>query len=184
MLINTTELVPQYIEKIFDALLKGNFINENSSKQGYAELYNVIDNQEAQIRAYFKPFRYNLIRRAGYFYFVHDSENQSNATLEMLVDYIDIANFLKTVDSNFQVAFKFKLSSIENKLSDSLELQDLAFKMKGINAKDNREFVQKIVDKLRKNGFVEEHNSKHAEYIVLNSYDYVEQLLREVEIYE
>jgi len=56
--------------------------------------------------------------------------------------------------------------------------------MKGINANDNREFVQKIVEKLKKDGFLEEVNSTNSEYIILNSYDYIESFLNEVEVYE
>ena len=56
--------------------------------------------------------------------------------------------------------------------------------MKGINAKDNREFIQKIIERLKKDGFLEEVNSVNSEYIILNSYEYIENFLGEVEVYE
>ena len=61
---------------------------------------------------------------------------------------------------------------------------DIISKMKGINASSHREFIQKIVDRLKKDGFVEEQNSANSEYLVLNSYDYIEAFLNEVEVYE
>lgn len=185
MLINTEELVPQYIERIYASLLNGAFINENSKKDGFCELYGVIDNNETELRAYFKPLGYLLIRRAGYFYFSSDDALEKESMLEQVVDYIDIVNFLKTLDSNFSVDYRFAVSSIEKKLSDAdIELRDMASKMRGLNAKNHREFAQKIVDRLKKNSFVEEQDSVKGEYLVLNSYDYVESLLKEVEIYE
>ena len=184
MLINTEELLPQHIEKIYQNILKGNFINENSSKNGNAELYEAIMLKETEVRAYFRPIGYQLMKREGYFYFAHDAASESASGLERMVDYIDIASFLRTVDSNFSVGYRFRLSSIENQLNNNIELQDLAHKMKGINAKDNREFIQKIIERLKKDGFLEEVNSVNSEYIILNSYNYIEYFLNEVEVYE
>jgi len=185
MLIKTEELVPQYIGKIYETILKGYFINENSHKDGYVQLFKIIDQNETELRAYFKPLGYVLIRRAGYFYFASDDALEKESMLELMVDYIDIVDFLKTLDSNFQASYRFTIGSIESKLNGgSIELQDIVSKMRGINAKDNRDFAQKIIDRLKKNGFVEEQNATKGEYLVLNSYDYVESLLKEVEIYE
>jgi hypothetical protein len=92
MLINTEEILPQQIEKIYQNILKGNFINENSSKNGNSELYDAIVSKESELRAYFKPIGYVLIRREGYFYFAHDGAADSVSALEKIVDYIDIAS--------------------------------------------------------------------------------------------
>jgi len=184
MLINVNELVPQYISKIYDAILKSNFINENSNKNGYAELYRVISENEVEIRAYFKPLGYTLIKRVGYFYFARDDAPDNQSNLETIVDYIDIVNFLKIMDSNFTVDYPFVLSSMENQLNNNIELQEQISKMRGINATNNREFIQKIIDKLKKSGFVEERNALNGEFIVLKSYDYLETFFKEVDIYE
>ncbi len=184
MLINVDELVPQHIEKIYQIILRGGYINENSFKSGNSELYSAIVSKESELRAYFKPLGYVLFRREGYYYFARDDASDGEAALEQIVDYIDIANFLKTLDSNFSVGYKFTLTSMEHQLNSNLELQDLSLKMKGVKANDNREFIHKIVDRLRKDGFVEEQNSVNREFIVLNSYEYIETFLGEVEVYE
>lgn len=184
MLINVDELVPQYIEKIYQIILKGAYINENSSKNGNSEIYDALRSKESELRAYFRPLGYALIRGEGYYYFARDDASDGEAALEQIVDYIEIANFLKTIDANFGVGYRFMLTSMEHQLNSNLELQELALKMKGVRADDNREFIQKIVDKLRKDGFVEETNAKSSEFIVLNSYEYIETFLGEVEIYE
>jgi murein L,D-transpeptidase YcbB/YkuD len=184
MLINVDELVPQHIEKIYQTILKGAYINENSSKNGNSEMYNAIVSKENELRAYFRPLGYTLLRREGYYYFARDDASDGESALEQIVNYIEIANFLKTLDSNFSVGYRFMLTSMEHQLNRNLELEELASKMKDIRAGDNREFIQKIVDKLRKDGFVEETNTKSSEFIVLNSYEYIETFLGEVEIYE
>ncbi|MEA1955753.1 MAG: hypothetical protein U9N02_04580 [Campylobacterota bacterium] len=184
MFIDVKELVPQHMQRIYQIILKGEFINENSSRKGNNEIYEAIVSKETEIREYFKAIGYVLMRREGYFYFAHDEASNSATTLERIVDYIDIANFLKILDVNFGIGYRFRLDSIENMLNNNIELQDIVFKMKGINAKTNREFIQKIVDRLKKDGFVEEQNSANGEYLVLNSYDYIEVFLNEVEIYE
>ena len=184
MLINVEELLPQHIGKIYQTILRGGYINENSSKNGNAELYEAIVSKESELRAYFKPLGYALIKREGYFYFARDDVSDGESSLELIVDYIEIANFFKTLDSNFSVGYRFALTTMEHQLNKSIELQDLSSKMKGIKASDNREFIQKIVDKLKKDGFIEERDSTKGEYMVLNSYDYIEYFLGEIEIYE
>ena len=184
MLINVEELVPQHIGRIYQTILKGGYINENSSKNGNSELYSAIVSKESELRAYFKPLGYALMKREGYFYFSRDDASEGESALELIVDYIEIANFFKTLDANFSVGYKFSLTAMENQLNTNIELQDLASKMKGVKAQDNREFIQKIVDKLKKDGFVEERSSVNGEYIVLNSYDYIEYFLGEIEVYE
>ncbi len=184
MLINVDELVPQHIEKIYQIIIKGGYINENSSKNGNSELYDAIVSKESELRAYFRPLGYALKRREGYYYFARNDASDGEAALEQIVDYIEIANFFKTLDSNFSVGYRFSLTSMEQQLNSNLELQNLSLKMKGIKADDNREFIQKIVDRLRKDGFVEEQNSANGEFIVLNSYEYIETFLGEVEVYE
>ncbi|MEA3492035.1 MAG: hypothetical protein U9R27_09070 [Campylobacterota bacterium] len=184
MLVDVEELVPQHIGKIYKTILRGGYINENSAKNGNAELYEAIVSKESEIRAYFKPLGYVLMKREGYFYFAHDDAPESEAALELIVDYIDIANFFKTLDTNFCVGYRFTLSAMEHQLNTNIELQELAAKMRGIKANDNREFIQKIVDKLKKDDFIEERNAANREYIVLNSYDYIEYFLGEIEVDE
>lgn len=184
MLVNVEELVPQHIGKIYQTIINGGYINENSSKSGNSELYEAIVSKESELRAYFKPLGYILMKREGYFYFARDDISDGESSLELIVDYIEIANFFKTLDANFSVGYRFSLTTMEHQLNTNIELQDLSNKMKGIKANDNREFIQKIVDKLKKDGFIEEKNSVSREYMVLNSYNYIEYFLGEIEIYE
>ncbi len=184
MLINTEELVPQYIKRIYEVILRGNFINENATQDGFSELYRVVYNNQDVLREYFRPLGYILLQRSGYFYFARDDAEESQAVLERMVDYIDIVNFLKVLDSNFTVGYRFTINSIETQLNSSVELQDMASKMRGISIKSYREFSDRIVERLMKNGFIEEQDSVSEEYIVLNSYDYIESFMKEVEIYE
>ena len=184
MLIDTKELLPQHLQKIYQIILKGEFINENSSKRGNNELYEAIVSKESEVREYFRAIGYVLIRREGYYYFAHDDAPNTPTALERLVDYIEIANFFKMLDSNFSVGYRFRLDSVEHLLNNNIELQEIVMQMKGLNTNTNREAIVKIVDKLRKDGFVEEQNSANGEYLVLNSYDYIEAFLSEVEIYE
>lgn len=184
MLIDTKKLLPQHLQKIYQMILKGEFINENSSKRGNSEIYEAIALKESEVREYFRAIGYVLIKREGYFYFAHDDAPNTPSALERVVDYIDIANFLKMLDSNFGVGYRFRLDAVENLLNNNIELQEIVFQMKGLQANSNREYIQKIVDRLRKDGFVEEQSSVNSEYIVLNSYDYIEAFLNEVEVYE
>ena len=184
MLINTEEIVPQYIKRIYETILSGDYINENATQDGFSELYRVIYSNQDVLREYFRPLGYILLQRAGYFYFARDDAGESPALLEKMVDYIDIVNFLKVLDSNFTTGYRFTINAIETQLNASVELQDMASKMRGVSIKNHREFSEKIVERLRKNGFVEEQDSISGEYLVLNSYDYVESFMKEVEIYE
>ena len=184
MIIDIDELVPQHIEKIYQIILKGGYISENSSKNGNAQLYEAIVSKEDELRAYFKPLGYALIQREGYFYFAHDDASDSEAGLELIVDYIEIANFFKTLDNNFTTGYNFSLTAMEHQLNSNIELQDLSTKMKGIKANTHGEFIQKIVEKLKKDGFIEERNTMNREYSVLNSYEYIEYFLREMKEYE
>jgi hypothetical protein len=184
MLIDIKELLPQHLQKIYQLILRGEFINENSMKKGNNEIYEAIMSKEAEVREYFGAIGYILMKREGYFYFAHDDAPNSVAALEKMVDYIDIASFLKMLDSNFSVGYMFRLESIENLLNANIELQEIVRQMKGIHASSNRESIEKIVERLKKDGFIEEINQANGEYLVLNSYDYIEAFLNEVEVYE
>ncbi len=184
MLIDVNNLVPQYMNKIYNIILKGQFINENSNKNGSAQLYRIISQNEIEIKSYFQPIGYTLINRVGYFYFARDDAGDNQFNLEKIVDYIDIVNFLKTMDSNFNVDYRLTLNSMEKELNSNIELQDLASKMGRINSSNHRKFIEKIINKLEKSGFIEERNISNGEYIVLKSYDYIESFFKEVEVYE
>lgn len=87
MLINVEELVPQHIGKIFQTILKGGYINENSTKNGNAALYEAIVSKESELRAYFKPLGYALMKREGYFYFARDDASDGESSLELIDRY-------------------------------------------------------------------------------------------------
>lgn len=175
------------ITTIFKFLQKGLYINENSSKADIAKAYRYIGDNESLIRALFKPFSYQLIKRPGYYYFVNYDSTISPNEIDTISDYIEILYFLKTVDNDFSSRndFTFRLSSLEASLNEKIELQDIMHKMKAIKKADtNRAFIENLVKKLVNDGFIEEIDTKENKFLVLKSFDYIESFYKEIEVYE
>lgn len=174
----------QKTKEIFDILSKGGFISKNSVSSDVSRLYDLIEEDFNEYRAYYMGIGLVLEGGNGYFYF---SRNENKVELEMKLqrfsEWIDRVDFLKVYNSTFGPGFSFTKSNILEQFSKDVELQD---KIKGLytDKKKNEEKIDDLVKDLERSGFVELENEIEGTYKVTAAFNYIEELINCLTIIE
>ncbi len=182
--------IPIETQKIFETLTKGHFISGDSENQEIKSLFNVIEeeNNYEILLDYFSHIDYQLIKGNSYYYFSKKGTNkQLEDKLKSAYKWIDIIDFFMTfgesVNEYFSVGKMFTTDDIfiQWKVNNAL-----AEKLNNIKLVKNidkpREKIKKLIDELIKATFVEIFNEFHDKYKVLASFDYLEQLIKTIDI--
>lgn len=178
--------MPKQTAEIFEILSKGQFISSNSTNDLYRKLYNVTDEAFDDLYEYFLNINFILERGDEYFYF---SRRESKADLERKIEaafkWIDILDFLKTFDNSFSSGFRFSPHDILVRLNMDSELKNKLESLKKYSGKEKfNEIVERILEILEKDNFVELENAISHSYKVLASFSYLEQLILTINIPE
>lgn len=179
--------IPKQSAEIFEILNKGQFICSNSSKDSVRKLYNSINLDFDSFYDYFLGI--NLILEEGdeYYHFARlESRAELDRKLEIAMKWIDIVDFLKTFDNSFGSGFRFRPSDILVKLGVDADLKNKLEGLKKYSSGKEKhgEIVDKILDHLEKDNFIEIENEIVHEYKTLASFTYLEQLLLSINIPE
>lgn len=185
---------PRQTADIFERLSKGKFISEDSNDETLKNLYDVIDDEVnyGLLYEYFLCIGFYLEKGSGYYYF---SQKEKNSDIEKKIEraykWIDVLDFLKTygksVDAPFtqgtifsphQIVEECKVNHV---LAEKLEDLQRYTKSKGDKVFDR---IQKIIDDLTKETFVEVHNKHTQEYKVVAAFSYLEKLVTSIHITE
>ncbi len=178
--------VPAQTSEIFKILSKGQFISSNSSDKTISTLYNVIDEEQNFENLYEFFLKINFILEKGdeYFYFSRpetkvDLENKIEAAFRW-IDYID---FFKTFDNSFGAGYRFTPSEILVRIKTDAELETKLESLKKHTGKENhKDILDKVIDRLISDSFVELENEITHQYKVLTSFKYLEQLILTINI--
>ena len=189
--------ITKYTAEIFEILSKGNFISANSSDPLIQKLYAIIDEEEnfEALHDYFGGIKFQLERGDDYFYF---SRNVPKATLEKKLEaaykWIDIVDFFKTFDSAFGVGFRFTSADINVKLKTDTDLKNKLDSLQKTFGRKNQagetkktsysDVINRLVDQLRSQNFVELQDEVLKNYKVLTSFRYLEELILRIDIAE
>jgi hypothetical protein len=179
--------IPKQTAEVFDILSKGQFICSNSSKGAIRKLYNAISQEFEAYQAYFSGI--NLVLEEGdeYYYFSRkDSRAELERKLEIAMKWIDIVDFLKTFEPGFGSGFRFRPPAILVRLSVDADLKN---KLDGLKKyaggkEKQAEIIEKVLDQLEKDNFIELENDIQQEYKTLASFSYLEQLILSINIPE
>lgn len=180
--------VPQQTSEIFKILSKGQFISSNSSDKTISTLYNIIDEEQNFENLYEYFWKINFILEKGdeYFYFSRpetkvDLENKIEAAFR----WIDFLDFFKTYDNSFGAGYRFTPSEILVRIKTDAELETKLESLKKHTGKENhKDILDKVIDKLISDSFVELENEITHQYKVLTSFKYIEQLILIINIPE
>ncbi len=171
-----------YIVSDFDFL----FISSNSFDKTISTLYNVLDDEQnfENLYEYFLNINFILERGDGYFYF---SRPENKIDLENKIDtafrWIDYVDFFKTFDNSFSSGYRFTPSEILVRIKTDAELEAKLESLKKHTGKDNhKDILDKALDKLISDSFVELENPITHQYKVLTSFKYLEQLILTINI--
>lgn len=178
--------VPAQTSEIFKILSKGQFISSNSYDKTISTLYNVLDDEQnfENLYEYFLNINFILEKGDGYFYF---SRPENKIDLENKIDtafrWIDYVDFFKTFDNSFGAGYRFTPSEILVRIKTDAELETKLESLKKHTGKDNhKDILDKALDKLISDSFVELENPTTHQYKVLTSFKYLEQLILTINI--
>lgn len=172
--------------EIFELLSKGQFICSNSSDERIRTLYNVIEEHEDELAAYFAQINLSLEHGDEYFYF---SRRENRTDLERKIEsaykWIDILDFFKAYDNSFGPGTRFSPADIVVQLNVDAVLKSKLPALRRYT-KENKfaESVQKLIDLLCREGIIELENELTHSYKVLASFSYLENLIMSIHIPE
>ena len=136
---------------------------------------------------YFKNINLTLEREDEYFMFTRE-ENKTDLErkLEAAFKWIDILDFFKTVDQSFGSGYRFTPSDILIKLAVDVDLKN---KLEGLKKyasgkEKHAEILDKVLDQLRRDNFIELENEITNSYKTLSSFHYLERLVLSINIAE
>lgn len=179
--------VPNHTSDIFELLSKGQFICSNSGNDTVRKLYAIIDDHFDELYDYFRSINFILEKGDEYYLFTRE-ENKADLErkLEAAYKWIDILDFLKSVDQSFSAGYRFAPSDILVKLSVDVNLKNKLESLKKYcgGKEKHAEILDKILDMLRKDHFLELENEIANGYKVLASFHYLEQLILSINISE
>ncbi len=189
------QVLPTVTLDIFEYLSKGNFISEDSSSDEIRDLYRVIDSNDnfELLLNYFSKIGFKLEKGAGYFYFSrYDKKTDLERKIEQAYKWLDILDFLKyygnSVNTIFSQGTYFSPTKIFEQCNINEALADKLKKLKNqypeLNKEKPREVINKIIELLINDTFVEIHNPYMEEYKVLASFGYLEKLFSQINISE
>ncbi|MBK0380020.1 condensin complex protein MksE [Mucilaginibacter segetis] len=179
--------IPKQSAEVFEILNKGQFICSNSSRESVRKLYSAISQDYDSYCDYFMGI--NLILEEGdeYYYFARsESRAEMERKLEIAMKWIDIVDFLKTFENSFGSGFRFKPSDLLVRLSVDADLKN---KLEGLKKyapgkEKHSEIIDKVLDILEKDNFIELENIIVHEYKTLASFTYLEKLILNIDIPE
>ncbi len=179
--------VPKHTSDIFEILSKGQFICSNSSKDSIRKLYNIIDENFEDLLEYFSNINLILEKGDEYYMFTRvENKTDLERKLEAAFKWIDILDFFKTVDQSFGAGYRFTPSDILIKLSVDVDLKN---KLEGLKKyasgkEKHAEILDKVLDQLRRDNFIELENEITNSYKTLSSFHYMERLVLSINIAE
>lgn len=167
----------RYTKEIFDILSKGCFISQNSISQQRSHLYDAIEDDFQSYQEYFSGIGFILEGGNGYYYFSRTEHKVELADkVQRLALWIDRVDFLKTFNNTFASGFTFRKSNILEKFSSDIELKEKARNLYA-DLKTNEEKIEKLINDLERQGFVELENDLDRTYKVTAAFHYIEELI-------
>jgi len=181
------EKLPAQTGEIFEILSKAQFICSDSVNDRVRVLYDVINENETLFYDYFIAINFILERGDEYFFFAKkELKADLDRKLETVFRWIDILDFLKAFNNAFVTGYRFSPSDLEVKTRVDVMLKD---KLDGLKRHLGEtgslsEKINKLVNLLVKEGWIELENEINNQYKVVAAFKYAEQLVASINIPE
>ncbi|SFV88542.1 hypothetical protein MNB_SUP05-SYMBIONT-5-1222 [hydrothermal vent metagenome] len=137
---------------------------------------------------YFSKINYLLEQGDEYFYFSKPKEKNIDLErkIERAFEWIDIIDFFKTYDSSFDVGFRFTPSEVVGQLQNNADLKAKLENLKKVGSEKKKylDRIKRIIEKLEKDNYVALENELSETYKVLNSFNYLKDLVNTINIPE
>ncbi|MEN9443465.1 MAG: hypothetical protein RIS47_355 [Bacteroidota bacterium] len=173
-------------KEVFEQLSKGAFICSNSSKLQTQKIYSYIDENFDDLAQYFQEINFILTSGDEYFHFTRVEQKVDIARkLEQAFRWIDVVDFFKCFDVAFGAGFRFVPAEIAVQLKVNATLKSKLLALRAYTQTDNvMTGIQKLIDNLTKDGYLELENEISDSYKVLASFSYLENLILSINLSE
>lgn len=179
--------IPKQSAEVFEILSKGQFICSNSTKDATRRLYLAISEDVDTYSEYYAGLNFVLEEGDECYYFARsESRAELERKLDIAMKWIDIIDFLKTYDNSFGSGTRFRIADILARLGVDADLKN---KLDGLKkyapAKEKySDILERVLDQLEKDNFIELENNISQEYKTLASFSYLEKLVLTINIPE
>lgn len=171
-------------KEIFELLSRGGFISQDSTRADVRRLYDYIEENFDEYKAYYQGIGFSLEQGNGYFHFSREeSRTELTRRLTSLGVWIDRLDFVKTFHSGFSTGVRFTPSAITEAISADVELKEKARKLYAA-PHSAKETVEALLDDLVKAGFIELENEFEQVYKVTSAFHFLEGLVEMLTISE
>ena len=172
--------------EIFEILSKGGFISSDSTNPNIRQLYAVIEDNQSELYDFFAAINFILESGNEYYYFSRqENKVDLERKLEIATRWIDVLDFIKTYDAAFSSGFRFQPADMVVKVGTDLELKEkLAGLKKLVGREKHEEMIDKIVNDLKRDGFIELENEITSTYKVVAAFGYQEEFVACINISE
>ncbi len=180
--------LPRQTHEIFTIMARGNFISSNGTRDGMNRLYDIINNPEnfERLQAYFNVIRYNIERGNNYFYFskLNEPNSELEKKLERFERYIDIVDLLASMDNKITIGSRFRPTEIAEECNANVRLKQKLQKIPLYRSETLHNKVREICELMSRDSFLELEDEKTETYKVLDSYNYLLDIINAIAIYD
>lgn len=167
----------KYEQQVFDRLSKGGFISADSVDELARRLYLDIDDCREEYYDYFSRIGFMLEEGDQYYYFSRkESRSLMAEKLKKFGHWVDVLDFLKAWEPAFGPGFTFMTADLIVKIDSDIELRDKASTLYD-NRSRHDEMVERLVEEMTKQGFIEIIDDVAGRYKVSAAYRYLEDMV-------
>ena len=171
-------------KEIFELLSRGGFISQDSTRADVRRLYDYIEENFEEYKAYYQGIGFVLEQGNGYFHFSREeSRTELSRRLTTLGVWIDRLDFVKTFHGGFTAGCRFTPSAITEAIAADVELKEKARRLYE-GQRSVKATVDQLVDDLLKAGFIELENEFEQRYRVTSAFHFLEDLVEMLTIME
>ncbi len=180
--------LPRQTHDIFAIMARGHFISSNGTKDNMSRLYDIINQEEnfPRLQAYFNVIKYNIERGNNYFYFSRINEGNSliEKKLETFERYIDVIDLFASMDNKITIGSRFRPAEIAEECNANVRLKQKLQKIPMYRSETMLNKVRDICDLMARDSYLELEDENTESYKVLDSYNYLMDVINAISIYE
>lgn len=180
--------LPRQTHDIFAIMARGHFISSNGTKDNMSRLYDIINNEEnfPRLQAYFNVIKYNIERGNNYFYFsrINEANSLIEKKLETFERYIDVIDLFASMDNKITIGSRFRPSEIAEECNANVRLKQKLQKIPMYRSETMLNKVRDICDLMARDSYLELEDENTESYKVLDSYNYLMDVINAISIYE
>lgn len=180
--------LPRQTHDIFAIMARGHFISSNGTKDNMSRLYDIINQEEnfPRLQAYFNVIKYNIERGNNYFYFSRINEGNSliEKKLETFERYIDVIDLFGSMDNKITIGSRFRPAEIAEECNANVRLKQKLQKIPMYRSETMLNKVRDICDLMARDSYLELEDENTESYKVLDSYNYLMDVINAISIYE